>query len=404
MGRGHGLYWSCSCGRWTWASKSHCIGCKSPPPAWVQERRASTCHEATPGSGADDDGWVSAPRSKRGQAKARAAAAKVGADGTEQSPISVVSDGEPMDEHDAEFDDGTAPVTERLESAQGRVRELEAIGSHARAVIPDFDALLASAVHDRDQLLQEKKQQRPIQWRLVQAERLAKTKATQARKCSDALDGLRADLEALQCKLSEKELELQKLRHEQSSADAALAAVHSEIAAGCARPPVQVHSVHSDVLQVASGLSQQIHALPTAVRAGNGDAALEAVQKQLHSLLGSLEVPGFDPGEGESHTLLHGLPASVPPTSTVRSGRRCTSPVRSERSASESSVGDGDERRRTRSPRPLTIAERAATESSRRLEDCGFQPKRPPASNDPYEDAAEHEPIGAHSVAGRSHG
>ena len=408
-------YWNCACGRWTWASKSACIGCQSSPPAWVQQRQAAIrtaaaagaeehTTEGQPSTKETEAGWFSQPRNKRAQAKTRAASAIASVPGDAHE----ISDDEMGSTHDADMGVGCVSLAGRLESAQDRIRELEAIGVHARAVIQNYDGLLADAVRERDQLVREKRAQRPVQWRLVQVERHAKSKAAQVHKCSEALRALRKDLEALQGNVVNKEEELQRLRSEQSSADAAVASVHTEIAAGCSRKNPADNVPSADVRGFACGLCQQIEALPNAIEAGNAVAAVEAVRKQMQSLLGRLDASTHDVW---STTLdeVAPVPPSVVRISTPTgefacSGRRGTSPPRSACSSSASS-DEGSERRRTRSPaRRLSMAERAATDSSRRLEDCGFQPVRPPARSDPYEDDKIGASIVGQSAASELHG
>ena len=85
MGRNNGLYWTCSCGRWSWISKKSCVGCGAPPPSWVLDARASTTAAAGNGAARSANGeqptlsvavadYVTQPKGKRQQAKARGVA------------------------------------------------------------------------------------------------------------------------------------------------------------------------------------------------------------------------------------------------------------------------------------------------------------------------------------------
>ena len=47
-------------------------------------------------------------------------------------------------------DDSAKVLAQRIESAQLRVREFEAVGESARGAIPDFDELLRNARAERD--------------------------------------------------------------------------------------------------------------------------------------------------------------------------------------------------------------------------------------------------------------
>ena len=353
------LYWTCDCGRWSWEYKSSCVGCGAPPPPWIVEHRqakkasnsAGDVHADRPAQAASPKPRAQNNRGLRQQVPVRAQ--------PETSGAPIESDSDCVEVEGMEVD---SSLPRSVDEAERKVRQFEEVGVSVRAAIPDFDALLAAARAERDELVRQKRAQRPIQWRLVDAEKHARAKAALAQKHRNALEQLQGQQDAIIAKIGETEMEIQKAFIEQTQADAAVAAIHAEIAAGCAQPV-------GDLRAVADGLVSQVDALPAAFTAGNGPTAVAAVMRQVQALVSQAcaSSPGPTP------------PAHALRTGGVPSGRRGTSPAHS--SSGLSGLSD-DADVPGRRAEGLTDAERQATAKSRRLEDCGFRPAC--VVDDPY--------------------
>ena len=375
---GSELYWVCRCGAWTWASKGSCVGCDARPPKWVpgtrrperkgqegagqrpprkerseeRPRQPPAAPPRPPALAADGSGptaalplgaWVRQPAGGRRQAKARQRAASLAASGArssgddnEERPPSTTTvpdiDDLMADSGDSQHDDegGTDPAT-RLASAKDCVLQLESMGEAARKAFPDFVERLAEARNHRDILLRERRAARPVRWRLVEAERLAKGKATAVDKTSAGLDELQLQLEKLQCRVAEQQLMLARSKREREQAEEAVAAVRNEIAreASPQRPEAgqRAASLAESAAAVARGIAQQVAALPTALATNNAEAALVAIQVQTDALLaavlqageqGATVAPPGTSGGDAPPAAAAGMPDGAPSTPPTR--------------------------------------------------------------------------------------
>jgi len=377
---GDQLYWVCGCGAWTWASKGSCVGCDARPPRWVssarqqkrqpQPQRQQEHHAPRRGrssgrtrqapaappraSALAADGsapttamplgaWVQQPAGGRRQAKARRQAAELAASGARSSDddkevcapstTTAPDDDELMvdsgdDQHD---DESGADLATRLASAKDCVQQLEAMGENARKAFPDFVERLAEARKHRDLLQRERRAARPVRWRLVEAERLAKSKATAVDKASAELDELQLQLEKLQGRVAEQRLALERAKLEREQAEEAVAAVRDEIAREASpqrpEPGQRAAMLIESAATVAKGIAQQVAALPAALAANNAEAALVAIQVQTDALLaavlqagepGAAAAPPGPPGGDSPSAASAGAPAGAPATPPTR--------------------------------------------------------------------------------------
>ena len=275
-------------------------------------------------------------------------------------------------------------LLQQLESARRKVSELEAIGDAAREEIPGFEGVLDAAREKRDQLQRERKASRPVHWRLVEAQRQAKTKAEALDKSQKKLDHLRQEHDKIQANIATQETELVKAQLALTEADSAVAAIYQEFAAET--KPAADGTLKATVA-AAEGLAKQVDALPAALQSSNAEAAVIAIQKQIFSLLANLRDDTSGVGEavntGDIGTPSYDAKVSqrARPNGSLRSsGRRGTSP-----SVGHDSDAFSDAVCRSRSRERLTAAEQAAAASSRRLDDMGFNVK---ATSDAYVDVA----------------
>ena len=281
------LYWVCKCSSWTWASKPQCHGCGKAAPSWSQQRKAVATSEngvgdnvprsangENPARDAPLQSWVVLPKGRRKQRRARKEAT-LAADQVEPRVEEVVLC------EDEKMDDTASPsVPQQLEAARKKLAEFEAIGESAREAIPGFDVLLGAAREQRDQLQRDRKASRPVQWRLVEAQRSAKAKADAVERTQKQLFSLRKEADTIQEKLAEQESELARFRVALSEADGAVAAIFGEIAAE-AKPEKDAIPRASDcAVATAAGLALQVNALPAAIASSNGEAAFLAIQQQ----------------------------------------------------------------------------------------------------------------------------
>ena len=190
------------------------------------------------------------------------------------------------DQHD---DEGSADLATRLASAKDCVQQLESMGEAAWRAFPDFVERLAEAKGRRDLFQRERRASRPVRWRLVEAERLAKGKAAAVDKASAELDDLQLQLERLQGRVAEQRLALARAKLEREQAEEAVAAVRDEIAREAspqgAEPGQRTAMLINSAVAVAKGIAQQVAALPAAFAANNAEAAMVAIQVQTDALL-----------------------------------------------------------------------------------------------------------------------
>ena len=382
MSQKHGrTYWYCPCGRWTWASKSSCIGCKSPPPSWVQQRllaahpvAPTNAEEQSPnasGSGA----WVSQPRNKRQQSKARAQA-------TAAAERSAGDDAQMDDVVDISGDEDEQPVTNDLESVRKRVSALEAVDAAARDSIPGFDEILEAARNERDELQRSRRAARPVHWRLVEAQAQAKSKGEAVAQAQTRLAALQQEQEKLSTSIAITKQDLLRAKDMLTAADEAVADIYKEIASESRHAPdLSSSAATSHAVQAAQGIATQLGALPAALVSGNAESAVVAIQQQVAALVACLQSPGTLPSP---QIVPPFVPGATRPCSRP-SGRRGTSPARSDASGSSTS--------RSRSSRVTSKATEAEICAGRqhRLDDLGF---RITAASDPYDSASPSQACG----------
>ena len=384
-------YWVCSCGGWTHVHKSvtACFQCgKAPSPEAVDKLRDSSTSAAYKAGGVpaqaaeqpsgDEDGFVEQPKGKRKQGRARGKAQMLA---------------QPAMQHNSGHDDAPGASMEvesslslhqQLEKAKRRVAAMEAVGEDARDGVPDFELLLRDARDRRDQLQKERRAARPVQWRLVEAESVSKSKSDALEKANKRRAELAQEQERVRDAIASADLEIQHARQALSEADSALAAVRAELAADI-KPFEDEQLVRS-----VEGLGHQLSSLRAAAMAGNLEVALAAVESQHAAVLAHFSRDGAE-------VVAQPTPAPIPPQQVAgvpasTAANQASNPVyyeqwstsnhrcdqRSARSSRTSSSGSS----RTRSDkRHLTLEERAAIASSSRLEDYGFHAR---ASDDPY--------------------
>ena len=294
-------------------STTECHRCSQPPSQtalqWItlraQRAGQSTSKPEPPAGGSAE--WEQQPNGKRNQAKARKRAAATAAStraAAEQEAAMPPSGAAPTPHADVvgpngdtrPLDDDSAKVlAQRIESAQLRVREFEAVGESVRGSIPDFDELLRNARAERDRLVQERKALRPIRWRLVEAEQHVNAKKTAVDRSAKNLADLRAQLSDLRAQISDKELEHRK--HEQELADARVTAegVRAEITSERSTTGGEV------AFQAARCLLQQVEALPNSIQANNAAVAVQALHTQLLAVTASLSETFPAPHAGHTH-------------------------------------------------------------------------------------------------------
>jgi len=410
----HRAYWTCACGGWTWAHTSTiaCHKCgKHPTKAatqWVgasaAKWQAASCGKvaaawaaAKPGnvgghaprSGNGDKPTASAPLQEwvvqpRGRKQQRSARREAAATGDQVEPINVDDDMEVAEE---------PSILQQLEAARKRVAEFEAVGDAAREAIPGFDVLLEAARAKRDQLQKDRKATRPVHWRLVEAQRLAKAKGDALDRAHKRVSTLREQHDQILAKITEDELEIIKAKQALIDADNAVAKILGELAEE-AKPATEPVSRAADAtVAAAEGLAQQLAALPAALAAKNAEAAVAAIQLQFIALVAQLRgdtkhdgsTAGGDGNAATSpncddlpNNVRHGLSRKLPRAS----GRRGTSPSVDHE---DEDFSEAESRSRSRGEERLTSAELSAVTSSQRLDDMGFITT---ASSDPYDGAA----------------
>ena len=389
-------YWVCSCGRWNWASKTECIGCHAPPPDWIVQLRAHNGKKSEAPRNADGDGpkpslpldaFVEQPVGKRPQAKARAQARVAAEAAAVSRAANAQRDGEPAEV--MEVDDDEPHGTDCLEDARQKVSEYEAVGTKARASIPDFDLLLAAARSERDELQRSRRAARPFRWRLVEAESNAKAKSDARSLAQSHLDSLRGELEKLQTSIRVADEEFARASEELSAANAAVAAIYAELAGESKADAAAAQRVDTGcAAQAAQGVAAQIQALPAAFVSGNTESAVRALQCQFDALLGYLDVPSVPHGVAQGAS---GFPANtgVPLVAAAgdvgshvhSSGRRGTSPLRASRASDSGSDAGSDGRSRSRDRTADATEDEIRAGRQRRLDDHGFSAA---VASDPY--------------------
>ena len=343
MGRRY--YWVCACGRWTWTSKSACIGCAAAPPPWVLAARASgrqekddaPCNEAgdNPTESLPLDAWVSQPKGKRAQAKARAKA-KSTADADQAVPGIKPQDDPEIAEAMVINDDGPS-LADRLDVARKKVSMLEGLSSAVRACFPGYDLALATARDECEQLQRDRRAARPVQWRLVEAKSNAIGKAASVSQLEAKLSSLRDEHDKLVSSIAATSADLEAAREAQILADESVAAIHAELpgqsSAASAPPDVAI----AEAVQAAEGLEVQVGALPAAVASGNAGDSIHAIQRQLNAVLSLLRGGSFQTSPPQYDVNVAPAVDATMPQRTVVSARHGTSPARSSGSSSISS-------------------------------------------------------------------
>ena len=181
---------------------------------------------------------------------------------------------------------------DRLALAKDCVAQLESVGAAARSSFPDFEERLTEARRNRDILQRERRDARPVRWRLVEAERVAKTKATAAEKARAGLHDLLQQLESVQAKAAEQRLSLARAEQEHKQAEEAVTAVRTEIAREAAPLYPGLEQRAAQILEctaaVAQGIALQVAGLPAALANNNATAALVAIQVQTDALMAAV--------------------------------------------------------------------------------------------------------------------
>ena len=108
---------------------------------------------------------------------------------------------------------------------------MEALGDARRGAIPHFESGLAKARKVRDQLKQERRAARPARWRLVEAERLASTKAAVVERHRAELVEMRAKHAELAGDMVAEEAGFASAQHGLVGARAAVAGIRRDIGA-----------------------------------------------------------------------------------------------------------------------------------------------------------------------------
>ena len=323
------FYWTCGCGRWTWITRASCIGCDARPPKWVsgvrrkqqqqppqeQEQgdprptpeapprtQAHAADGSTPTGSLPLGAGVPQPAGGRRQARARKRAETLASAGTRDLPgdsakrgapaIPVPDDVETMDDaEECQHEDGITLAT-RLASAKDCVLQLETMGAAAQGIFPDCVERLAEARQHCDTLQRERPASRPVRWRLVEAERLAKNKAAAVEKAAAELHDLEQQLEDVEAKAAERRLGLARVEVERKQAEDAVAAVRDEIAQEVSPqrsdPDGRAAQLMESTAAVAQGIAQQVAVLPAALASNKAEAALVAIQVQTDALLAAV--------------------------------------------------------------------------------------------------------------------
>ena len=385
MVRSHGVYWYCSCGRWSWVSKPACVGCQAAPPSWVTELRACSSGPRSADGNLPRDGlpleeFVQQPKGKRAQAKARGRS-KGAEVGSAAPPAGVVPDASALVEDEVmEVEGEEPPLGERLDAARAEVRELEAVSDAVRARWPGFDLALDAVRAECEQLQRARRAARPVRWRLVEAQGRAQAKAAEVAVAESHVAQLRNELGKLEICIAEATSALEAARAAQVTTDEAVAAIFVEITNETTSARANQAPDATVSLQYAEGLAAQLGALvPTSASGGDADS-FHAAQRQAADLVAHLrgqprEQPPEHQGVGQQQTSGSGTATNnASPTWTRHvSARHGTSPVRSARSSSESS---GRSRSRGRHDE-----DDALLPGQTRLDDMGIHVR---ATSDPF--------------------
>jgi len=202
----------------------------------------------------------------------------------------------------AEATSGTcADAGQRVGEAAAALAKLEAIPHGSRECVPDFERRVAEARDARDAALRDKQAAKPWLWRLKGAEKADSRADKAVGKCTEAIAGLEAQLEAMRA-------ELVKARLVKEETASALAGIRAEVAANAGPFPGE-HPGPDSAVTIAAGLASQFEALAAAAAAGNGDVAWQAMRAQVAALQRALpapcangEAPGPQPtGAGAAH-------------------------------------------------------------------------------------------------------
>ena len=295
----NGAYWVCQCGEWTWATKQTCKrkGCAGVPPEWVQQRpeakSANGTHPTTEASLAE---WITQPKGRRQQAKARGQATAAAAADSEQTakPPAAMEIDEMVVDVEADAAEATAAadtLESRLQDAEQAVKELEAVGPAAKAGLHGFAEHLSTAVARaedlRMQLQSERKAAKPLHWQLVEVQGKLKSKKAAHEKGKAAQTKLHKEKEDLEARTAENLVDVEDAAQAVQLAEAAVAAVQAEIAK--AVPPTdraggQAPKQGTDLTSTAQGMAEQLAAFPNAVAAGDAEAAFGVLQEQMAAL------------------------------------------------------------------------------------------------------------------------
>ena len=168
---------------------------------------------------------------------------------------------------------------EALEEARGEVHYLESAPPGARSRISDFDRVLAEAIATRDRLQEEAKARKPTEWQYMAASK----KVQRLTKELAALDGEREQLVAGIAEIDERAV---KKRNKLMEANGELAAARARAAQDAGFQP------RPQAVEALLGVFPQLHSVPAAWAAGNGDVAILAIYDQVRAALLAM---GIDP-------------------------------------------------------------------------------------------------------------
>ena len=335
-------------------------GCSAPTPAWVLQRHqkeaqlelAKSADGSHPTQEAPLSAFITQPKGRRQQAKARGKAAAVAAaePGT-CNPVEPVAQVVVVDvEADQPAEEApTTSLEAQLQAAEQEVCELEAVGPAAKAAIRGFSEQLGEAVARaedlRTRLQVERRAAKPLRWQLVEAESKLSSRKLAQEKCRAAQVQLQKEKEQLDARTAENLVDVADADKAVELAEAAVAAVQAEIGAvphanGLRSEPRECASSMEANVQ---GMAVQLAAFPTAVAAGNAEAAFGALQEQFAALQRSVACQGHQQDAAPQTAPQEKSPtgpaaSSAPPEGVAASSAPEAVPVRG---ATGSSVGAG---------------------------------------------------------------